>query len=95
VASLLIRPTSGDLFEIVIMLLVGLLDAIDAVSESFSIVPNEIYRLQRLCASRCALSGGIYGGSFFSHPDESNNVKQVIAMNAKPRAVFIGLTKKP
>ena len=62
-ASLFVRPTSGHLFEVLIMLLADLLDAIDAFPEPFSIVSNEIYCLQRLCASRFGLRGGICGGS--------------------------------
>jgi hypothetical protein len=62
-ASSLIRSTSAQLFEVLIVLLVGVLDAIDAFPEPFSIVPNEICRLQRLCASGCALRSEICGSS--------------------------------
>ena len=76
------------------MLLVGLLDVIDAFPEPFSIVPNEICRLQGLRASECAWSNGICGGSFlFSHPDKSTIIEKIIAMNVKRSGVFMGLTR--
>ena len=49
------------------MLLIGVLDAIDAFPEPFSIVPNEICGLQGLCASGCALRSEICGSQSSSH----------------------------
>jgi hypothetical protein len=63
-ASLLVWPTIGHLFYVLVMLLVGLLDVIDAFPESCSIVPNEIGSLQGLCAFRFGLRSGVCGGSF-------------------------------
>jgi len=62
---LLLGPTSIHLFYVPVMLLVDLLDVIDAFPEDFSVVSNEICRLQRPCASRCALKSGICRLSFF------------------------------
>ena len=74
------------------MFLIGLLDAIDTFPEPFPIVPNEIRRLQWLCASRCALNSGICGGSFFSHPDERNVVAKIIVTKVERSVFFMGLT---
>src|SRR5262249_3855735 len=61
--GLLIRPAFDHFFRVLITFLVGLLDAINAFPQPFSIVPNEICRLEGLCASGCASRSGIQGTS--------------------------------
>jgi hypothetical protein len=78
------------------MLLVGLLDVIDTLPESYSTVSNEICGLQGFVFPRSSplLSEVRFVAAvFFSHPDESNIVAKIIATNVERSVVFTGLTQ--